>query len=135
MICYARSRERTIFFSTHLLDDVERVADYVAVLDHSILRACASVDTFREHVTRWNVGFSDPPLRDLPRLPGLLRLTRHEHGLDLIVANADGRTERALESLGAESVEEQSLSLDDALIAFVGRQGDKILFSMTGAMP
>ena len=27
MIYFTRSRERTIFFSTHLLDDVERVAD------------------------------------------------------------------------------------------------------------
>jgi energy-coupling factor transporter ATP-binding protein EcfA2 len=31
MIYFTRSRERTIFFSTHLLDDVERVADQVAV--------------------------------------------------------------------------------------------------------
>jgi hypothetical protein len=33
MIYFTRSREHTIFFSTHLLDDVERVADHVAVLD------------------------------------------------------------------------------------------------------
>lgn len=135
MIYYTRSRERTIFFSTHLLDDVERVADYVAVLDHSVLRACASVDTFRERVTCWSVSFSGPPPRDLPRLPGVLRLTRHEHGLNLILANAHGQTERTLESLGAESIEEQPLGLEDALIAFVGRQGDKNLFSMTGATP
>ena len=108
MIYYTRSRERTIFFSTHLLDDVERVADHVAVLDHSVLRSCASVDTFRERVTRWSVGFSQPP-GDLPHLPGLLRLTRDAHGLDLIVANAHGQTERILESLGAESIEEQRL--------------------------
>ncbi len=48
MIYFTRSRERTIFFSTHLLDDVERVADHVAILDYSILRACASV----RHVPR-----------------------------------------------------------------------------------
>src|SRR5439155_14462820 len=48
MIYFTRSRERTIFFSTHLLDDVERGADHVAVLDYSVLRACACADTFRE---------------------------------------------------------------------------------------
>jgi ABC-2 type transport system ATP-binding protein len=30
MIYFTRSRERTIFFSSHLLDDVERVADHVS---------------------------------------------------------------------------------------------------------
>src|ERR1700722_7073462 len=43
MIYFTRSRERTIFFSTHLLDDVERVADHVAVLDYSVLRVCLYV--------------------------------------------------------------------------------------------
>jgi ABC-2 type transport system ATP-binding protein len=42
MIYFTRSRERTIFFSSHLLDDVERVADHVAVLDYSVLRACCT---------------------------------------------------------------------------------------------
>ena len=35
---------------------------------------------------------------------------------------------RDLEDLGAESVDEQPISLEDALIAHVGRQGDKSFF-------
>jgi ABC-2 type transport system ATP-binding protein len=50
MIYFTRNRERTIFFSTHLLDDVERIADQVAVLDYSVLRASCSVETFRDRV-------------------------------------------------------------------------------------
>lgn len=38
-------------------------------------------------------------------------------------------------SLGAEYVEEQPLSLEDALIAYVGRQGSKDFFNKTGAAP
>ena len=48
MIFFTRSRERTIFFSTHLLDDVERVATDVAVLDYSVLRVCCQ----RRHIPR-----------------------------------------------------------------------------------
>ncbi len=40
MIYFTRRRERTIFFSTHLLDDVERVTYHVAVLDYRVLRVC-----------------------------------------------------------------------------------------------
>jgi ABC-2 type transport system ATP-binding protein len=125
MIYFTRSRERTIFFSTHLLDDVERVADQVAVLDYSVLRVCCSADTFRERVRRLVVRFRSEPPQKLPAIPGLLRVTRSERELSLIVANLNERTERDLEALGAESVDEQPISLEDALIAHVGRQGDK----------
>jgi ABC-2 type transport system ATP-binding protein len=128
MIYFTRSRERTIFFSTHLLDDVERVADHVAVLDYSVLRVCCSADTFRERVCRLVARFPGEPPRRLPRIAGLLRATRTENELSLIVANLEGRTERELGLLGALSVDEQPISLEDALIAHVGRQGDKSFF-------
>jgi hypothetical protein len=131
MIYFTRSRERTIFFSTHLLDDVERIADHVAVLDYSVLRACASADTFRERVHRLVARFRSEPPHRLPAIPGLLRVTRSERELSLIVANLNGRTEHDLEALGAESVDEQPISLEDALIAHVGRQGDKSFFLNT----
>ena len=135
MIYFTRSRERTIFFSTHLLDDVERVADYVAVLDYSVLRVCCSADTFRERVCRLVARFPGEPPGQLPAIPGLLRATRSENELSLIVANLDGRTEHDLETLGALSVDEQPLSLEDALIAHVGRQGDKsFIFGSAGGM-
>jgi ABC-2 type transport system ATP-binding protein len=128
MIYFTRNRERTIFFSTHLLDDVERVADQVAVLDYSVLRVCCSAETFRERVRRLVARFPSEPPRKLPAIPGLLRVTRSENELSLVVANLNGRTERDLEALGAVAVEEQPISLEDALIAHVGRQGDKGFF-------
>jgi len=128
MIYFTRSRERTIFFSTHLLDDVERVADYVAVLDYSVLRVCCSADTFRERVRKLAARFPSEPPRKLPAIPGLLRVTRTENELSLIVANLNGRTEHDLEALGAVALDEQPISLEDALIAHVGRQGDKSFF-------
>ncbi len=104
---------------------MERVADHVAVLDYSVLRACCSVDTFRERVCRVVARFpSDPPL-ELPSLPGLLQATRDGNELSLIMANATGHTHRALESAGAFEVDEQPVGLEEALIAYVGRQGKK----------
>ncbi len=135
MIYCTHGRERTIFFSTHLLDDVERIANHVAVLDYSVLRASCSVETFRDRVRQISGHFPSPPPSDLPEFPGLLRVTRHENELALIVANDTGRTEQILKSLGAESVDEQPLSLEDALTAYVGRQGKKSLFSTVGGEP
>jgi ABC-2 type transport system ATP-binding protein len=125
MIFFTRSRERTVFFSTHLLDDVERVADQVAVLDYSVLRACCSVETFCERVRRLVVRFAAEPPHDLPDLPGLLQTTRDDNELSLLVANPDGQTHRRLEALGAVAVDEQPVGLEEALIAYVGRHGRK----------
>jgi ABC-2 type transport system ATP-binding protein len=125
MIYFTRSRERTIFFSTHLLDDVERVADQVAVMDYSVLRVCASADAFRNRVHRLVARFPAEPPRSLPPIPGLLRVTRSGNELSLVIANLNGRTEHDLESVGAIEIDEQPISLEDALIAHVGRQGDK----------
>ena len=130
MIYFTRSRERTIFFSTHLLDDVERVADYVAVLDYSVLRVCCNADTFRERVRRLVARFPAEPPRELPAIPGLLRVTRSDNELSLIVANPSRTVECDLEAAGALAVDEQTISLEDALIAHVGRQGDKSLLLM-----
>ncbi len=131
MLYYTRGRDRTIFFSSHLLDEVERVADYVAVLDYSVLRACCTVETFCERVRRLVVRFPAQPPRELPTLTGLLRVVRSEDELNLIVANPTSQTHRALRALGAETVDEQPLGLEDALIAFVGRQGEKSFFLNT----
>lgn len=125
MIYFTRSRERTIFFSSHLLDDVERVADQVAVLDYSVLRACCSIETFRERVRRLVARFPDAPPRELPAVPGLLQMARDESELSLIVVDPNGQTRRLLESLGALAVDEQILGLEEALIAYVGRHGKK----------
>jgi ABC-2 type transport system ATP-binding protein len=135
MIYFTKSRERTIFFSSHLLDDVERVADQIAVLDYSVLRACSSVETFCDRVRRIVARFPAEPPRELPAVPGLLQWTRDENELSLIVVDAlgqshsgqshSGRTEDLLESLGAQGVDEQSVGLEEALIAYVGRHGKK----------
>jgi ABC-2 type transport system ATP-binding protein len=136
MIYFTRSRERTIFFSSHLLDDVERVADHVAVLDYSVLRCCCSVETFRDHVRQFAVRFRDEPPRDFPGFRGLLRVSRADKELTLIVANPDGQTQRRLQALGAVAVDEQPLSLEDALIAYVGRHGKKsLLLGTPGGLP
>jgi ABC-2 type transport system ATP-binding protein len=131
MVYFTRDRRRTIFFSSHLLDEVERVADYIAVLDYSVLRACCGVETFRDRVRRLVASFPAAPPRELPAIPGLLRATRTDNELSVIVANPDGQTRRTLQSLGAEAVDEQSISLEDALIAYVGRQGEKSFFLNT----
>jgi len=55
--------ETTVFYSTHILDDVQRVSDHVAILDHGrLVRAAptqALLASFTENVLRVVVGGAD----------------------------------------------------------------------------
>ncbi len=68
MVFLTRRADRTIFFSSHQLPDVERVADYIAVLDHSVLRACCPLETFRNSIRQVRLRFpgTPPPPRKSP---------------------------------------------------------------------
>jgi ABC-2 type transport system ATP-binding protein len=130
MIYVTRGADRTIFFSSHLLDDVERVADHIAILDRSVLRACCSVDTFRSSVRQFALHFdgaAEPPAL-LPPIRGLLRLRRAAHDLWLTIASPDGATYDALRSLGAASVEETPLGFNDASVGYLGDRGEQGFF-------
>jgi len=79
MIYVTRKADRTILFSSHLLSDVERVADEIAVLDDAVLRAHCSLETFRRHVRQVVLKFTDTPPA-LPTIPGLLHALRADNG-------------------------------------------------------
>ena len=130
MIYVTRGADRTIFFSSHLLDDVERVADHVAVLDRSVLRACGSIDMIRANVRQFSLQYSGQSAlpAKLPTIRGLLHVRRAESQLLLTVAAPDDETHRLMRSLGAANVEETSVSFSDAMIGYLGDRGEHGFF-------
>lgn len=131
MIYFTRRENRTILFSSHLLSDVERVADHIAILDHSILRAHCHLDTFRERVRQYVLDFADtaPPL---PKIPGLLQATRTQNQLRITLVNPTEATQAALRATNPIRLEEVPLSLEDAFISYLSERGEKsFLFTHT----
>ena len=130
MIYVTRGAGRTIFFSSHLLEDVERVADYIAILDRSVLRACCSLETFRSHVRQFVLRYANgiaPPVQ-LPTLPGLLHVRRSRGELRLTIAGPGEKAPQVLRTLGASSVEETAVGFNDALIGYLGDRGEQGFF-------
>lgn len=124
MIYLTRRSDRTIFFSSHDLSDVERVADYVAVLDYSILRACCPLETFRDSVQEVKLRFAGAP-PPLPDIPGLLQAFRTERELRVTCVHYSDATADALRRLSPEAMELQPLGLEDAFITYLGERGEK----------
>jgi ABC-2 type transport system ATP-binding protein len=124
MIYLTRRSDRTILFSSHQLADVERVADYIAVLDRSVLRACCPLETFRHSVQEVRLRFPGAPPA-APQIPGLLQAFRTEGELRVTCVHYNGSTEKALRSLNPSGLEVVPLSLEDAFISYLGKRGEK----------
>lgn len=118
MLAVTANKERTILFSSHLLDDVERVADHLAILDRSVLRVQCPVDEFRERVGRWVLTFAGRP-PTLPPIRGLIHSRIAGHELYATIANPHDETETELRASGAASVVRGPLSLDQAVIDYL----------------
>ncbi len=127
MIYVTRRSDRTILFSSHLLSDVERVADYIGVLDRSVLRVSSPVETFRARVRQFLLRYPGK-LPPLPPMRGLLHARRSLGELRLTIANVDDETRQLIHGLGAQSVEEIPLSLEEALIGYLGERGEGHFF-------
>ncbi len=127
MIYVARRQDRTILFSSHLLSDVERVADRIAVLHDGVLKANCTMETFRERVRQIALHFDHQP-PTLPPLSGLLQSFRTDRSVLLTFANLDEPTEAQLATLGASRIEEVPMSLEDAFVSYLSERGEKSFF-------
>jgi ABC-2 type transport system ATP-binding protein len=133
MIYVTRQAGQTILFSSHLLADVERVADRIAVLDEGVLRADCPVDTFRERIRRVTLKFAGPAPSGTPNIPGLLNSRRDGRDLIVTVANFDEPARRAISGLQPDRFDAAELSLEDAFIEYVSREGTHSLLASAGA--
>jgi ABC-2 type transport system ATP-binding protein len=127
LIYSIRKEGRTILFSSHLLSDVERVADHVAVLDGGVLRAHCPMETFRSRVRRYVLKFPGDPPR-IPDFPGFLQSVRGPRDVAATVVAAGEGPPEALRGLGA-AIEEIPLSLEDAFLAYLGDRGERTLLA------
>jgi ABC-2 type transport system ATP-binding protein len=121
LINHMQTEGCTVLYSSHLLDEVEAVADAVAILEAGRIVRAGATDELRDDVKRilLPIGAVAGTLRP----PGLLDVRRHE---DRVVLVTDG-AKRYLEQLNAREIEHEvvDLRLDEIFEAYViGRTHD-----------
>jgi ABC-type multidrug transport system ATPase subunit len=113
----------TVIFSSHILSDVERVADRVAILHHGQLLIERALDDLKEQVCRLRLLFDGASPAHVA-VPGLLALRRAPREMLATVIDYDREAiDRLAETLGAR-VEIQTLNLEELFIDLVG-DGDR----------
>lgn len=107
---------RTILFSSHLLDEVERVADYVAIIHRGDLLLCDSVKNILQGHRRFRVRYTTPQTT-APALEGALSCEGHGEEWTVV---CDGQAEAVkgqIAATGAEIIEDSAASLEDIFVA------------------
>jgi ABC-2 type transport system ATP-binding protein len=110
---------RTVLFSSHLLDEVERVADHVAMLHKGWLLFCAGLDEVRETHRRVTLRFEAPQIRP-PALAGVLACEGAGQEWTALYRGEVGELHQEASRLGARVVEQGTPSLDEIFVAQVG---------------
>jgi ABC-2 type transport system ATP-binding protein len=110
---------RTVLFSSHLLDEVERVADQVALIHQGRVALSGPLDEIKAGHHRLTLRFEEPQSRP----PALARVLAWEGAGREWVATCAGQpgTVRAeVTGHGARVVDSKALSLDEIFFARVG---------------
>jgi len=118
VIANVQAEGGTVFFSTHLLHEMERVADDVAILHNGRLRLRSSLDDLKTGWKKLRVVYPDVIPAQFP-LPALVRAERNSHQALLTVEAFDAAMPSALITSGAESVEVIDLSLEEIFVETV----------------
>lgn len=110
--------ECTVIYCSHQMEEIERVADNLIILERGQLKNMSAPEDFCARVTHWvaDVPFKGP---DPHSVPGLLELQRLDGLHHYLVLDQDDGFERFLRDNGARNVQSMPVSLDRAVNAFL----------------
>lgn len=108
---------RTILFSSHILGDVERVADRIGILVDGVLRVDCPTDTFKDSLRRIVLEFNRV-VPDFPGCRGLVGSRVEGLNLELVVVGFGEEQRQVCESLEPRAMDVIELNLEDAFIEY-----------------
>ncbi len=108
----------TVLISSHILTDVERIADWIGILDEGRIRLAAPLESLKESVKKLRIQFPGEAPADL-EVPGAIRVRRR--GREVLVTVQDyapALPERIRARYGV-GVEVQDVDLEDLFIEYL----------------
>ena len=117
MIHLVQRQGRTILFSSHILADVERVADRIGILVDGVLRVDCPTDHFKQSVSKLVLEFAGRPPA-FPGCAGLVQAWEVGHRLELVIVNFGAQQRQVIESLSPLAWDQVGLNLEDAFVDY-----------------
>ena len=112
--------ECTVVYCSHQMEEIERVADNLIILERGTLVNMSPPDDFRERVRYWvaDLPFKGPDPRSVP---GLLEVQKIDGLHHYVVLDQDEAFAAFLRGNGARTVQSMPVSLDRAVNSFLAK--------------
>ena len=110
---------RTVFFSSHLLEEIERVSDHIAMLHQGKVVLCGPFDDIKAQHRRVTFRF-DKPQQSAPVVPGALRVTGSGREWTAVYGAVAIELSAAAMNLKASIVDEGGATLNELFLAYAG---------------
>jgi len=111
---------RTVFFSTHLVHEVERVADWVGIIDQGRMVVSRPIEELKASVKRIAMTFDDTPPSIKPdRALAVETLGRQ---VRVTVDDFSPKTLERMKTYKPRSMDVEDLPLEDIFVALVGEK-------------
>jgi len=112
---------RTVLFSSHLLDEVDRVCDHVTMIDQGRVVLSGELDRLKRSFHCLTVRFDTPQSRP-PTIAGALSWQGAGHEWAAVCNGRLDSLQAAAAEAGVRIVDQRAPSLDEIFVAQVGRQ-------------
>lgn len=115
LVEYVDVRKATVFISSHLVHEQERICDWIGVMDHGRMVAELPMQEFRSGIKRLRV-MNAPPSRDAMPFSVLSSDAVSLHHEDWVVRGWQPEMREWFQRSGAELREVQDLDLEDSFV-------------------
>ena len=114
---------RTVFVSSHVLSEVQHIADRVALIRDGRLELIDTVETLRaEALTRVEVTFAEPPpVGAFDGVPGVRELERHGPVVRLTLEGSADPLVKALARFEVHALDSHEADLEDVFLELYRR--------------
>lgn len=122
VISIIQGEGRTVFFSSHLLDEVERVADRVGFMRAGRLVSAEPLDVLHDRWRRLRIVW--PEAREVPALAGIRRSEMRGRELLVTTDAYDEQMLAEIRGMRAIEVEVERMTLDDIFVESMRQPGE-----------
>ncbi|MFT7471294.1 MAG: ABC-2 type transport system ATP-binding protein [Kiritimatiellia bacterium] len=111
---------RTVIFSSHLLEEVERLSDHVTMIHQGKITLDSSLELINKNHQWASIGFSDPQIC-LPALEGVVEISGEGRSFSAVHEGSIDAFQDAITKIGGEIIESRHATLEEVFVSRVGR--------------
>lgn len=112
-----QSNNVTVFFSSHLLYEIEPVADHIAILDDGVIRKTGKTENLRQSIRKYLL--TPKQDADFSDIAGILDVTHSGDSISVTVEDCDNEKRSQLQQRSQNTITETALNLDEIFEAYV----------------